>query len=309
MTQARQNSLSKPRSNAVGLRLALISPALLVLMVGVVGPITLILIYSFLTPGTYGGVEWNFSTDGYVQFLFERDIFDETLQFSTGYLEIFARSFGLAILSVVLCLLIGFPTAYFIATRPPSRRMLWVFLITVPYWVNLLIRTLSLLFLIRDEGPINSLVIGMGFVDSPIGIAYTYFAVALGLVYSYLPFMILPIYAALDRADPSLIEAAFDLYAKKWTVLKEIVIPLAKPGIMAGSLLVFIPSIGSYLAPNILGGGRNLLIGNLIALQFQSSRNWPFGSALAIVLLTMALITLIIIVRRGASFNRVEDLR
>jgi spermidine/putrescine transport system permease protein len=255
-------------------------------------------IYSFLTPGTYGGVEWVFSTDAYVQFLFERDMFSEELLFSTAYLSIYGRSFVQAVVATAICFIIGFPTAYFIATRPLSQRTAWVFLITVPYWINLLIRTVSMLFIIRDQGPINHALIGMGLISEPIRMAYTNFGVGLGLVYSYLPFMVLPIYASLERFDFRLMEAAYDLYSDRWTILRKIVLPITRPGIIAGSLLVFIPSLGSFIAPDLLGGGKNLMIGNLVALQFQGSRNWPFGSASAVILITIVMIVLIVFARR-----------
>lgn len=279
-------------------RLLLLSPALLAIVGFLVVPLIFIVIYSFLTPGTYGGVEWVFSTDAYVQFLFERDLFSEDLLFSTAYLSIYGRSFVQAVVATVICFIIGFPTAYFIATRPLSQRTAWVFLITVPYWINLLIRTVSMLFIIRDQGPINHALIGMGLTSEPIRMAYTNFGVGLGLVYSYLPFMVLPIYASLERFDFRLMEAAYDLYSDRWTILRKIVLPITRPGIIAGSLLVFIPSLGSFIAPDLLGGGMNLMIGNLVALQFQGSRNWPFGSAAAVILVTMVMVVLIVFARR-----------
>lgn len=281
-------------------RLLLLAPALLTIIGFLVLPLGFIVVYSFLTPGTYGGVIWEFSTDAYVQFLFERDIFTQELQFSTAYLSIYGRSFLQAVVATAACFLIGFPTAYFIATRPPGARTAWVFLITVPYWINLLIRTVSMLFIIRDEGPLNHGLIALGLIAAPIRIAYTDFAIALGLVYSYLPFMVLPIYAAIERFDFRLMEAAYDLYAGRWTILRQVVLPMVKPGIVAGCLLVFIPSLGSFIAPDLLGGGRNLMIGNLIALQFQGSRNWPFGSAAAVILMTIVLVVLIVFARRQA---------
>jgi spermidine/putrescine transport system permease protein len=220
-----------------------------------VTPLIFIITYSFLTPGTYGGIVWEFSIDAYVQFLFERDLFTEDLVFSNAYLSIYGRSAIQALVATVICLIIGFPTAYFIATRPLSQRTAWVFLITVPYWINLLIRTVSMLFIIRDEGPINNALIAIGITSEPIRMAYTDFGIALGLVYSYLPFMVLPIYASIERFDFRLMEAAYDLYSDRWTILRKIVLPITRPGIVAGSLLVFIPSLGSFIAPDLLGGG------------------------------------------------------
>ena len=224
-----------------GSRLVLLAPAIAMILVFLIVPLAFILIYSFLTPGTYGGVEWVFTPEAYVQFLFERDLFTEELQFSNAYLSIYGRSFIQAAIATVACFIIGFPTAYFIATRPAAQRTAWVFLITVPYWINLLIRTVSMLFIIRDEGPINHALIGAGLISEPIRMAYTDFGIGLGLVYSYLPFMVLPIYASIERFDFRLAEAAYDLYADRWTILAKVILPITKPGIIAGSLLVFIP--------------------------------------------------------------------
>ena len=283
---------------ALRARALLLTPAVLTIVGFLVLPLSIVLVYSFVTPGTYGGVVWDFSFDAYIQFLFERDFFDESLVFSTAYLEIYLRSFTQAAAATVLCLAIGFPTAYFIATRPERQKNMWVLLVTVPYWVNLLIRTIAMLFLIRNEGPLNHALITLGLRDSPLQIAYTNIGVGIGLVYSYLPFMVLPIYATIEKLDFRLVEAAYDLYANRWAVLRRIILPLALPGIVAGSLLVFIPSLGAFIAPDLLGGGKNLMIGNLIALQFQGSRNWPFGSAAAVILMTVVLAALLYYIRQ-----------
>ena len=275
----------------------LLSPAMVIIGVFGVLPLFIALVYSFLEPDTYGGVRWTFSTEAYVALLFERDIFDETLTFNSAYIEIFLRSLLLAAFSTLAALAFGFPTAYFMATRPESQRDLWVFLITIPFWTNLLIRTFSMQLIIRDEGLVNVLLVGVGLVEQPLEIIYTDFAVALGLIYAYLPFMVLPIYAALERLDFRLVEAGFDLYANRFQVLRRIILPLALPGVVAGSILVFIPALGAWITPQLLGGGKELMIANLISLQFGSSRNWPFGSAAAMALLAMVLVALTIYVR------------
>ena len=301
MTAPTQPTAVSPGQTLSGIgryRLALLLPALLTIFAFLILPLGFILVYSFLTAGTYGGVEWVFSPEAYIQFLFERDLFTEELQFSSAYLSIYARSFGQAAAATLACFVIGFPTAYFIATRPQRTRTAWVFLVTVPYWINLLIRTVSMLFIIRDEGPLNSVLMAIGVIATPIRMAYTEFGIGLGLVYSYLPFMVLPIYAAIERFDFRLMEAAYDLYSDRKTILLKIILPIIKPGIIAGCLLVFIPSLGSFIAPDLLGGGKNLMIGNLIALQFQGSRNWPFGSAAAVILMTVVLIVLLLFARK-----------
>ncbi len=282
-------------------RIGLLAPALLTIGLFGLFPLTITLIYSFLEPGAYGGVKWKFSPEAYIQFLFERDIFEETLTLNTAYLQIFGRSVGLSLAATLGCLLIGFPTAYFIATKPRAQRNLWLFVITLPFWTNLLIRTYAMLLIIRDEGIINISLSGIGLIETPISILYTDGAVFMGLVYSYLPFMVLPLYASLEKLDFRLVEAAYDLYANRLQVLKRVIIPLAKPGIVAGCILVFIPGLGAYITPELLGGGKKLMIGNLIAIQFGSSRNWPFGSAAALILMTIVMLALLIYVRNAGQ--------
>ncbi len=283
----------------------LLWPALAVILLFMVAPVTIMLVYSFLEPATYGGVVWNFSTAGYEQILFERDFLDDSLVFSTDYLLILWRSVLQAAIATILCLIIAVPTAYFIATRSDRAKTIWIFLITIPYWVNLLIRTIALLFILRDDGPVNSALMATGLTSGPLPLSYNSFAIGLGLVYSFLPFMVLPLYSAFERFDFKLLEAAYDLYASRRVTFFRIVLPVMRPGLIAGGLLVFIPAIGSYLAPDILGGGKTLMIGNLIGTQFQGARNWPFGAALSMILLTLTLIVLIWMARRAArtKFN------
>ena len=276
-------------------------PALFIVFVFGVLPLVLICIYSFLKPYQNGGVVWQFSTDAYLNFLFQRDIFDDTLQFTPDFLIIYGRSIFYALFTTIVCLLLGFPTAYFMATRPPEQRNWWVLLITIPFWSNLLVRTVAIMFIIRDEGLINDALIYFHIIDKPITMLYTDFAIILGLLYSFLPFMVLPLYSSLEKMDFRLVEAGYDLYASRWQVLKRIIIPLAKPGIVAGSLLVFIPALGAYVPPLILGGGRHLMIGDLIAQQFGSGRNWPLGSAQALILMAAVLVALYFYSRNEAG--------
>jgi spermidine/putrescine transport system permease protein len=300
MTTAAQIEEQARRSQMWGHRL-LSAPALLVIGIFGVLPLMLIVIYSFLKPAPYGGVQWVFSTDAYLNFLFQKDIFDDTLQFTPDFLLIYLRSFIFAVGTTLFCLLIGFPTAYFMATRPPSQRNWWVLLITIPFWSNLLVRTLAIMFIIRDEGLINHILMSFHFIDKPITMLYTNFAIVLGLLYSYLPFMILPLYSNLEKMDFRLVEAGFDLYATRGQVLRRVVIPLAKPGIIAGCLLVFIPALGAYVTPLILGGGTHLMIGDLIAQQFGSGRNWPLGAAQALILMAAVLVALYFYVRNTSG--------
>lgn len=262
-------------------------------------PVLLMLTYSFLTKEFRGGVIWEFSLASYDRFFFDRGLFgDEPATIQWAYMGIIWRSAWQAGLATLLCLIVGFPTAWFIATRPERTRSLWLFLVTIPYWVNLLIRTVSMKFLIRDNGPINEWLIYFGVLDAPITMINTNFAVQLGLFYSYLPFMVLPIYAAVERYNFALSEAAADLYASRWVTLREVVIPVVKPGIIAGCILVFVPSLGAFLAPDLLGGAKNWMIGSLIEDQFKGAAgNWPFGAAVAMVLLSIVLVVLFLYAR------------
>lgn len=278
----------------------LLLPSWLVLLILVAAPVAMMLVYSFLTKEFRGGVIWEFSLGAYDQFFFDRGLFgDEPPKIEWTYITIFWRSVWQAGLATLLSLLIGFPTAYFIATRPERTRALWVFLITIPYWVNLLIRTVSMKFLLRDQGPMNDFLIGMGLIDDPLRIINTNLAVQLGLFYSYLPFMVLPIYAAVERYNFTLSEAAADLYATKWATLRRVVLPTVRPGVIAGCILVFVPSLGAFLAPDLLGGAKNFMIGSLIEEQFKGNAgNWPFGAAASMILLTLVLLVLIVFSRQ-----------
>ncbi|UWR21993.1 ABC transporter permease [Sulfitobacter sp. S190] len=283
-----------------GARHWLLMPSWLVLVVFVLAPVCVMAIYSFLTKEFRGGVIWDPTLAAYDQFFFDRGLFGDgepTLQWT--YITIFWRSIWQAGLATILSLIIGFPTAYYIATRPASTRALWVFLITIPYWVNLLIRTVSMKFLLRDEGPMNDFLVGIGLIGEPLQIINTNLAVQLGLFYSYLPFMVLPIYASVERYNFNMSEAAADLYATKWTTLRRIVLPAVKPGVIAGCILVFVPSLGAFLAPDLLGGAKNFMIGSLIEEQFKGNAgNWPFGAAASMILLTLVMLLLLVFARQ-----------
>lgn len=281
-------------------RIWLLSPAWLTLAALSLAPVTIMLVYSFLTKEFRGGVAWEFSLAAYDQFFLDRGLFgDDPPEIEWTYILIFWRSAWQAGAATLLSLAVGFPTAYFIATRPRRERAAWVFLITIPYWVNLLIRTVSMKFLLRDQGPMNDFLLGVGAVSEPLSIVNTNLAVQLGLFYSYLPFMVLPIYAAVERYDFSLSEAAADLYATRWVTLRRIVLPAVRPGIVAGCILVFVPSLGSFLAPDLLGGAKNFMIGSLIEEQFKGNAgNWPFGAAASMILLTAVLLILLALARQ-----------
>lgn len=282
-------------------RWLLLTPALIILIFAASGPLLITLFYSFLTPGDYGGVEWKFSTDAWFGVLMQRDIFDDTLGWSDAHLSILWRSVKLSVLTTIACLFFGFPTAYFIATRPKKQREFWMLLIIIPFWTNLLIRTFAILELIRNEGTINSILIALGIIDEPIQMLFTEFSIILGMVYVYLPLMVLPIYAALERLDFRLVEAGYDLYATRFNVLRRVILPLVKPGVIAGSILVLVPSLGAYVTPRVMGGGNQLMLGNLIELQFGQGRNWPLGAALSITLLAIVMVALLAYVRAAGN--------
>ncbi len=218
-----------------------------------------------------------------------------------AYLEVFGRSFGLALITVILCFLLGFPTAYFMATRSEKTRDLWLFLITIPFWTNLLIRTFAVLQIIRNEGIINTILLKLGIISAPIQILYTDTAILIGMAYVYLPLMVLPIYASMEKLDFRLVEAGYDLYATRFKVLRKIIFPLVKPGVIAGSILVFIPALGAYVTPSVLGGGKNMMLSNLIELQFGQGRNWPLGSALSITVMLIVMVALLAYVRNAGK--------
>jgi len=207
----------------------------------------------------------------------------------------------LSLITTVLTLLLGFPTAYYISIQPPRKRDLLVFMITIPFWTNILIRTFAMQEVIRNEGVINTIMIWAGFIDKPIQIMYTDWAIFFGMVYVYLPLMVLPLYASMEKIDFRLVEAGYDLYAGRFQVLRRVIIPLVQPGIVAGSILVFIPSLGAYVTPRVLGGGKNLMLGNLIDLQFGQGKNWPLGAALSITLLVIVTVALLVYVRNASK--------
>jgi spermidine/putrescine transport system permease protein len=279
------------------------TPALILLIFAASGPLLIVAVYSVLEKGDYSGVRWILSGDGWFRVLFERDIFDQTVSLADANLSIFWRSVKLSIATTLITFALGLPTAWFIATRPAKSRAFWLFLITIPFWTNLLIRTFAIMEVIRNEGILNTALLGSGLISDPIQIMYTDTAVLIGMAYVYLPLMVLPLYAAIDRFDFRLIEAGYDLYASRWHVLRGVILPIIKPGIIAGSILVFIPSLGAYVTPRLLGGGKNMMIGNFIELQFGQGQNWPLGAALSTVLLLIVLVSLIVYTRVSSRDN------
>ncbi len=236
-------------------------------------PLAIICAYSALTRGAYGGgVTLPWTGENYERF------------FDPLYGAILLKSLAMSAAATALCLLLGFPLALFLS-RAKKHKELYLFLVILPFWTSFLVRTYAWMFLLRDTGLINTALLGMGLIHQPLPLLYNDGAVLLGLVYGYLPFMILPLYATLERLDPTLLEAAADLGARPLTALARIAIPLSAPGIRAGLILVFIPCLGAYLTPDLLGGGKTVMIGNLVQNQFTTARDWPFGSAVSLALM------------------------
>lgn len=294
-------------SSRTGRNWLLSAPSLVVLILAASGPLLIVAVYSFLSPGNLGGVAWQFSTEGWFRVFFARDVFDpDNVRWNEANLQVFWRTILLSAQTTLICALLGFPTAWFIATRPPHRRALWLFLITIPFWTNLLIRTLAIQELLRGTGMINTVLLALGVIPEPLQLLFSDFAILVGMAYVFLPLMVLPLYAAMDKMDFRLVEAGYDLYASRLRVLWHIILPMVKPGFVAGSILVFIPSIGAYVTPRVLGGGRTMMLGNLIALQFGHGRNWPLGAALAMLLLILVVVALVFYLR---AVNREEGPR
>ncbi|MFZ1337642.1 MAG: ABC transporter permease [Paracoccaceae bacterium] len=273
------------------------TPALVLLFVAAAGPLLIMLVYSFLTPGQYGNVVGEFSWDGWVGILWSQDIFSGEWVLADAHMTIFWRSLSLSMMTTLFTFVVGFPTAWFIATRPASQRAMWLFLITIPFWTNLLIRTYAINEVLRKEGLVNMILLKLGVIDVPLEMLYGPFAIFVGMTYVYLPLMVLPLFAAIDRFDMNLLEAGYDLYASRMQVLRRVILPIVKPGIIAGSILVFVPSLGAYVTPRVLGGGKQMMIGNFIELQFGQGRNWPLGAALSMALLVIVMVALLVYVR------------
>ena len=236
-------------------------------------PCLLVIGISFFERGVYGGIDWVFTLENY-----QRAV-------DPLYLAILGKSLWIAALTTLLALLLGFPAAWFIATSPPRRQQALLVLAILPFWSNYLIRTYAWIVLLNREGVINNALEWLGLVGEPLSLLYNDFAIVVGLLYAYLPFMILPLYAAISRLNGEVLEASTDLGAGTWRTLWRIVLPLTLPGIAAGSIFVFVYCMGNFITPDLLGGGRSIMVGNLIWDQFLTARDWPFGSALSFVLM------------------------
>lgn len=254
-------------------------------------PILIMLAYSVMHRGTYGGVEPGFTVEHYRRF------------FDPLYLQILWRTVLWSLGCALICLLLGYPVAYAIARAGRWKNPL-LFLVVLPFWTSFLVRTFAMIFLLRDTGFINTVLLKWGVIQQPITMLYTPFAVMLGLVYGFLPLMILPIYASLEKLDLALLEAAEVLGARPPARFWRVTLPLSMPGVVAGCLLTFIPALGAFVTPDLLGGAKQVMIGNLIQNQFTVARNWPFGSAASFVVMSLVLVAVVFYLRlrdRGAA--------
>ncbi len=268
------------------LRRIFLAPAVLVTVGLFLVPMAIVVAYSLMTRGPYGGQGLPLTLENYQRF------------FDPLYGEILLRSFWIAAETTVLCLVLGFPLAWFIS-RAGARRGLYIQLVMLPFWTSFLVRTYAWVFLLRDTGLFNTVLLGLGLIEQPLPLLYNHGAVLLGLVYCSLPLAILPIYSTLERLDYALVEAAADLGARPWEVFARVVIPVSAPGLRAAAFLVFVPSLGTYLTSDLLGGGSTILIGNLVQNQFTTARDWPFGAAASLILMAIVLVGLIAVTRNN----------
>ena len=274
----------------------LLGPVSLFLGICFIGPLVVMIIYSLLEPGLYGGVEWNFYHWSYGRILGWAD--GEWEDFDWVYAEIFLRSARLAFINVLVTLAICYPAALWVRGLPRRWRLFIVFLITLPFFISLVVRLFAWVLILRPTGFLNSSLLGLGLIDEPFDIIFTETAVLIGMAYVLLPFMFLPVYASVEKLDHSLFEASSDLGASSFQTFFRVTIPLTLPGIAAGSVLVFIPSLGNFIVPDLLGGAKVLMIGNLIEQQFLSARNWPFGAVLSVTMMAIMFLLILIYLRR-----------
>lgn len=268
-------------------------PAQVLMILMVILPLCIVVAVAFSTRGAYGGFEFRFSAEAFRSLLFSRGWSDE-LEFNPQYLIIVGRSIGLALATSVICLIISFPVAYVIAQQNGRNKTLLIWLVTLPFWTSIIVRIYAWVVILSKNGLLESSLRSLGIDPGSEGFLYTNGAMLTGMVYSYVPLMILPVYAAVEKLDPALIEASHDLYASRARTLWRVILPLVRPGMAAGFILVFVPSLGAMLEPMLLGGGKKMMMGNLIMNQFGIDRNWPLGAAVAIVLLVLVMLALML---------------
>ncbi len=278
------------------LLIGLLAPVTLYLGIFFFGPLAIIAVFSLLEPGLYGGVEWNFYHWNYGRMFGWADGVIEW--YEPIYLKILFRSMLMAAFTVIACLIVVYPVTFWVSRLPERTRLFFMFLITLPFFTSLIIRLYAWLVILKPSGVINDLLLGLGLIDAPLDMLFTRFAVVLGMVYVMIPFMFLPVYASVERLDRSMIEASGDLGAKGWQTFLKVILPQTMPGIAGGSVLVFIPSVGNFIIPDVLGGAKGLMIGNLVEQQFLDARNWPFGAALSMVIMAVVLTVMLFYVKK-----------
>lgn len=266
----------------------LLGPGAFWLLMFFIMPSLLIVIYSFMERSSSGGVIWNFSLEAYAKLF----TFDPDSLFVNDFVVIFLRSFWWATLTTIFCLLIGYPLAFYITRQSPLVRTTMLFMVMIPFWTNFLVRTYAWKFILNNNGLINTILTTFSLPRVPL--INTPTAVLIGLVYGSLPFMVLPLYASIEKFDYTLIEAGQDLGANYFRIFTRVFLPLTMPGVVAGCILVFIPAVGQYIVPTILGGGKVAMLGNILAQQFGAALNWPFGSAIAVVFMILLMIGVLI---------------
>jgi spermidine/putrescine transport system permease protein len=286
----------------------LLAPITVFLGVFFVGPLVIMAVFSVLEPGLYGGVEWTFYHWNYGRILGWADGLIE--EYDPVYLVIFLRSLRLALVTVALCLVVCFPVAFWVSRLSPRWKTFFLFLITLPFFASLIVRLYAWVMILKPAGALNQGLMWLGLIDTPLEIIFTERAVVTGMVYIMVPFMFLPLYASIEKLDPGLLEASQDLGATQTQTFLRIILPLTMPGIVGGSIIVFIPSLGNFIVPDVLGGAKVLMMGNLVEQQFLSARNWPFGATLAMLIMATVLVLLLIYVRaivhRGAADQSVQ---
>lgn len=280
-------------------------PAQILMILTVIIPLGIVIAVAFSTKGAYGGFEFKFSIASFQRLLFSQGWTDE-LEYNPQYLIIVGRSIALALATSTICLLISFPVAYTIALQSERNKTILIYLVTLPFWTSMIVRIYSWVVILSKNGVLETSLNSVGINFGSDGFLYTDGAMLVGMVYSYVPLMILPVYAAVEKLDHSMIEASHDLYAGRARTLWRVIIPLTWPGMVAGFILVFVPSLGATLEPMLLGGGKKMMMGNLIMNQFGIDRNWPFGAAVAIVLLALIMIVLMIKSQMGAKTRQEE---
>ncbi|QOF74910.1 ABC transporter permease (plasmid) [Aminobacter sp. SR38] len=281
----------------------LLAPVTLFLAVFFLGPLAIMIVTSFLAPGLYGGVEWTYYPHNYGRILGFADPAFEV--FDPVYLSIFLRSLKIAAFTVIATMVVCYPAAFCIARLSERWRNFCLFLITLPFFTSLIVRLFIWVLILRQTGIVNEALLATGLIARPLELIYTDGAIVLGMVYIFIPFMFMPIYASVEKLDWTLVRASLDLGAGPVRTFVRIILPLTAPGIAGGAIIVFIPALGNFVVPAVLGGAKVMMLGNLIEQQFLSARNWPFGSALAMMVMSVMLVLLFIHVvasgRRGAD--------